>query len=65
MKVTQDFFGQAVLHFITFFIYFNIFNYFPHHPKVWNITKVQVMEPELCRLLYLLLNDDNICLCLH
>lgn len=60
MKVT-DFFGKPMLHFITFFIYFNIFNYFLHSPQVLNITKVKIMNLELHRLLCLLLNGDNIC----
>ena len=61
MKVTQDFFGQPMLHFITFFIYFNIVNDFLHPPQVLNTTKVKVMDPELCRLLCLLITGDNIC----
>lgn len=61
MKVTQDFFGQFMLHFITFFNYLNFLNYFLHPLQVLNITKVKVMDPELRRALHLLLNGDNIC----
>lgn len=61
MKVTQDFFGQPMLHFITFFNYLNVLNYFLHPLQVLNITKVKVMDPELRRVRHLLLNGDNIC----
>lgn len=47
MKVTQNFFSQPVLYFITFFIYFDIFNYFLHPPQAFSIAKVNLMNPEL------------------